>query len=70
MSIPGSAVMRLANEMTEIVARMADLDEYTKATQHTMSVPEAKLISAQANAMKLYSQVLSARLYLLTGVKP
>lgn len=63
-------VMRLVNEMTEVAARLEDLNNYTIALKHEMRPAEAQLVRAQSEAMGLYSQMLAARIYLMTGVKP
>ncbi len=61
--------MRLLNELTELTSRVKDLGGYTDALHTTMTPAEATLISAQAKAMQVYSEMLVARLYLLHGKK-
>ena len=62
---PGSAVMLLINEITELAERIKDLGKYTEAKKTTMSRAEATAIVAQADAMGQYSKSLEVRLKLL-----
>ncbi len=69
MSTLSPGGMRLLNELTELTSRVKDLGGYTDALHATMSPAEAQLIRAQAQAMQVYSEMLTARLFLLHGKK-
>ena len=67
MTLQTSGAMRLINELFELKTRVDDLFEFVKGP---VCDAEVALIKAQAEAMKIYAQMLGARLHLLNGTAP
>ena len=66
-----SYVMRMMNEATELTSRIEDLTTFLNAPRTApIGHVEMTLMDTQCRAMTLYAKMLSARLFLATGVKP